>query len=116
MAKILLVEDNEMNRDMLSRRLAKKQFEVIIALGVILQGETAHAQNIARTITDSLQRIALDAEIPVIHEVLLLDNEEQAKARCIDTELNRGIEAARAALQMIKVVADVRHPHHHPHK
>jgi len=32
MAKILLVEDNEMNRDMLSRRLARKGFEVVIAV------------------------------------------------------------------------------------
>lgn len=32
MAKILLVEDNEMNRDMLSRRLTRRGFEVIVAL------------------------------------------------------------------------------------
>jgi len=32
MSKILLVEDNEMNRDMLSRRLARKGFEVVIAV------------------------------------------------------------------------------------
>ena len=32
MAKILLVEDNEMNRDMLSRRLARKGYEVVLAL------------------------------------------------------------------------------------
>ena len=32
MAKILLVEDNEMNRDMLSRRLARKGYEVVIAI------------------------------------------------------------------------------------
>lgn len=31
MAKILLVEDNEMNRDMLSRRLSKKGYEIIVA-------------------------------------------------------------------------------------
>ena len=33
MAKILLVEDNEMNRDMLSRRLIKKGYEVVMAIG-----------------------------------------------------------------------------------
>ena len=32
MSKILLVEDNEMNRDMLSRRLTRKGFEVVIAV------------------------------------------------------------------------------------
>ena len=33
MAKILLVEDNEMNRDMLSRRLVRNGFEVVIGCG-----------------------------------------------------------------------------------
>ncbi len=32
MAKILLVEDNEMNRDMLSRRLARRGYEMVIAV------------------------------------------------------------------------------------
>jgi two-component system, cell cycle response regulator DivK len=32
MAKVLLVEDNEMNRDMLSRRLARRGFEVVSAV------------------------------------------------------------------------------------
>ena len=32
MARILIVEDNEMNRDMLSRRLKRKKFEVIVAV------------------------------------------------------------------------------------
>lgn len=32
MAKVLLVEDNEMNRDMLSRRLARKGYDVVIAI------------------------------------------------------------------------------------
>ena len=45
MPKILLVEDNEMNRDMLSRRLARKGFEVIIAVdgqqGVDMAGSGA---------------------------------------------------------------------------
>jgi ActR/RegA family two-component response regulator len=34
MAKILLVEDNEMNRDMLRRRLTRRGFDVIVAVGV----------------------------------------------------------------------------------
>jgi CheY-like chemotaxis protein len=45
MAKILLVEDNEMNRDMLSRRLARKGYEVVIAVdgqeGIDLAGSCA---------------------------------------------------------------------------
>ena len=58
MSKILLVEDNEMNRDMLSRRLERKGFEVIIAVdgqqGVELAG------------SESPALILMDLSLPVI--------------------------------------------------
>jgi two-component system, cell cycle response regulator DivK len=44
MARILLVEDNEMNRDMLSRRLQRKGYEVLIAVDGGQGVEMAHAQ------------------------------------------------------------------------
>ena len=45
--------------------------------------------------------------IPVIHEVILVENAEQAEARSIGDELNRGREAAEAAVAMIDVMDDV---------
>jgi CheY-like chemotaxis protein len=44
MSKILLVEDNEMNRDMLSRRLQRRGHEVLIALDGVQGVELAHSQ------------------------------------------------------------------------
>ena len=45
MPRVLLVEDNEMNRDMLSRRLARKEYEVLVAVdgreGVVMAGSEA---------------------------------------------------------------------------
>lgn len=74
--------------------------DVIIALGVVIQGETAHADIIARTVATQLAEIAVRHEQPVINEVLLLQDEAQARERCFGTEINRGVEAARAALSM----------------
>ncbi len=80
----------------------------IIALGVILQGETEHAEHIGRSVTDSLQQIALATRIPVIHEVLTCKDEGQAEVRCLDPELNRGLEAARAAINISNLIAQLR--------
>ncbi len=87
---------------------ARGGFDAIIALGVIIKGQTAHADLIGRSITDSLQSIALRFRIPVIHEVLLVDNEEQARARTLGSTHNRGIEAARAALQIAEVMSEIK--------
>ena len=86
----------------------KKNADAIVALGVILQGETAHAQHLGQTVTSALQHISLEHGVPVIHAVLSLKNEAQAKKRCLEDEHNRGTEAARAAFEMANLVADLR--------
>lgn len=78
--------------------------DVVIALGVILRGSTAHADLIGSAITTQLLSIACDTMTPVIHEVLLLNDEQQAFARCIASTLNRGREAARAAISMLNLL------------
>ena len=45
MPKILLVEDNEMNRDMLSRRLTRKGYEIVIAVDGQQGVDLAHSEN-----------------------------------------------------------------------
>jgi 6,7-dimethyl-8-ribityllumazine synthase len=82
--------------------------DAIIALGVIIEGETQHAALIAKTVTDSLQQIGLTQRLPVIHEVLLVKNEAQAKARCLDVDINRGTEAARVATRMVQTLSSLR--------
>jgi CheY-like chemotaxis protein len=58
MPRILLVEDNEMNRDMLSRRLIRKGFEVLIA--------TDGQQGIEKTQSESPDIVLMDMSLPVV--------------------------------------------------
>jgi CheY-like chemotaxis protein len=57
MPKILLVEDNEMNRDMLSRRLERKGYTVVIALDGV--------EGVARAASDQPDLILMDMSLPV---------------------------------------------------
>ena len=82
---------------------ANRKCDVVIALGLILQGQTKHAEFIALSVSHALQQVALKHALPVIHEVLLVSSEEEARERCLGRELNRGIEAARAAFAMLRV-------------
>lgn len=78
--------------------------EAVIAFGVLLEGQTAHAQLISSAVTEALMRISLATRVPVVHEVLVVQDEAQARARCIEDDLNRGTEAARVALRMTEVM------------
>jgi len=87
--------------------LQRQKPACVIALGVILKGATAHAELVARSVTDALQSLAVSSCVPVINEVLLLEDEKQAYARCIGANLNRGKEAARAAAAMVDVFMEL---------
>jgi 6,7-dimethyl-8-ribityllumazine synthase len=86
----------------------KKKADAIIACGVIMRGETNHAKNLSRSVTDALQRIAVDYGVPVINVVLSFDNEDQASERCLGNRINRGTEAARAAVEIASVMSKLR--------
>jgi 6,7-dimethyl-8-ribityllumazine synthase len=81
---------------------ALRRHDVIIALGLVLQGKTRHADLIAESVANALQQVALKHALPVIHEVLLVGTEEEARERCLGKDLNRGTEAARAAFSVLR--------------
>jgi 6,7-dimethyl-8-ribityllumazine synthase len=84
---------------------AEQKLAAIICLGVILRGQTVHAAHIGEAVSRALMDIQVRYEVPVIHEVLLLENEEQARARCMSKTHNRGAEAAQTALKMTRILA-----------
>ncbi|AEO65774.1 340145f9-a3aa-461d-ab33-99abc33cdade [Thermothielavioides terrestris] len=77
-------------------------FDAIIAIGVLIKGETMHFEYIAGSVSDGLMRVSLDTGVPVIFGVLTVLNDEQAKARAgiIEGSHNHGEDWGLAAVEM----------------
>jgi len=90
-----------------AKLMQRSDISCIIALGLIIRGDTHHADLVASSVTQSLQDLAVKNCLPVIHEVLLVEDEKQAHARCVAASMNRGREAARAAAGMIDVFSEI---------
>ncbi|MBO0868757.1 MAG: 6,7-dimethyl-8-ribityllumazine synthase [Micromonosporaceae bacterium] len=74
--------------------------DAVVALGVVVRGETAHFEYVCRSVTDGLTRVALDESTPVAHGVLTVDTIEQAldRAGLPDSAEDKGWTATLAAL------------------
>jgi 6,7-dimethyl-8-ribityllumazine synthase len=86
----------------------QKTADAVLALGVILKGSTTHAEHLSHSVTNALQQIALEHGVPVINAVLAFENELQARERCLEKRINRGIEAARVAIQIANLMSELR--------
>lgn len=90
----------------LARRKSQRP-EAVICLGVILRGKTTHADHVGQTVSHQLATLAMETGVPIIHEVLLLENAAQARARCLAEKTNRGAEAAHTALSMAGLMREL---------
>ncbi|MGQ0548794.1 MAG: 6,7-dimethyl-8-ribityllumazine synthase [Armatimonadota bacterium] len=85
---------------LVAQRLARTgRYAAIICLGCVIKGETRHFDLVAENAAAGLRRVALETGVPVINEVLAVFDPAQAAARAGD-KVNRGEEAAHAAIQM----------------
>jgi 6,7-dimethyl-8-ribityllumazine synthase len=82
--------------------------DAVLAFGLLWEGETMHANLIATAVTNALLDISLRLKLPVLHEVIVVRTEEQARERCLGTTINRGTEAARAAVRMLQALDGIR--------
>lgn len=83
-----------------AQRLAA-QFDVVVALGVIIRGGTPHFEYVSSAVTDGLGRVALDTGTPVGFGILTCDTAEQAldRAGLPRSSEDKGREAAAAAVE-----------------
>jgi 6,7-dimethyl-8-ribityllumazine synthase len=81
--------------------------DAVIALGVVIQGDTPHFDYVCAGATDGLMRVQLDSGIPVGFGLLTVDTEQQAldRAGLKDSKEDKGAEAAEAAVLMARLNA-----------
>ena len=79
----------------------------VIALGVVIRGETAHFDFVAGECASGLQRAALHTSTPMVFGVLTTDTMQQAIERADPAAGDKGGDAARAALEMADLLVKI---------
>ncbi|MFC1600252.1 6,7-dimethyl-8-ribityllumazine synthase [Patescibacteria group bacterium] len=82
--------------------IKNSKLDVIIALGIVIKGETDHYDHVTRETAHMLAKLSLDLNVPIIQGVISAPNRELAKARTF-----RGKEYARTAVQMVHTLKNL---------
>jgi 6,7-dimethyl-8-ribityllumazine synthase len=94
--------------------LAVQGFDAVIALGVIIRGNTPHFEYVSSAASDGLSRVALDHGVPIGFGLLTCDNEQQAldRAGLEGSREDKGYEATSAALLTAVTLRRIRRREH----
>jgi len=74
------------------------RYEALVAIGMVIRGETYHFEVVANESARGVMQIALESGLPIANGILTTDDEAQAEAR-----LEKGAEAVRVALEMARL-------------
>ena len=91
-----------------SKLMESGKYDAVVALGVVIQGSTAHASYINGQVSKALGELALKFGIPAIYGVVTTENIEQAIERSGTKAGNRGADAARSAIEMANLLKALR--------
>lgn len=78
-----------------------KKYSAIIALGVIIRGDTPHAEYIASEVSKGIGKISYKTKIPAAFGIITADTIEQAIERSGTKAGNKGYQAAQSAIEMV---------------
>jgi 6,7-dimethyl-8-ribityllumazine synthase len=83
---------------------ASGKYNAIVCLGAVIRGATPHFDFVANECAKGLAQVMLDSGVPVGFGVLTTDNLEQAIERAGSKAGNKGVDAAAAALETVRVL------------
>ena len=82
---------------------AGKPYDAAIALGCVIRGDTIHFEIVSTESSRALMELAVSKRFPLGNGILTVNTEAQAWARARASELNKGGDAARAAIAMLRI-------------
>ncbi|ETB02620.1 6,7-dimethyl-8-ribityllumazine synthase, partial [Mycobacterium avium subsp. paratuberculosis 10-4404] len=87
-----------------------RNHDAVVALGVVIRGQTPHFEYVCDAVTQGITRVSLDASTPVANGVLTTDNEQQAldRAGLPESAEDKGSQAAGAALSAALTLRELR--------
>ena len=83
------------------KELSKQNFNVIIAIGCIIKGETDHYDYICQAVSNGVMNVSIKSNIPVLFGVLTCQNSQLAFERSRDNDFNKGFEVGNATKKLL---------------
>jgi 6,7-dimethyl-8-ribityllumazine synthase len=83
-------------------------YDGVVALGCVIRGETSHYDYVCSSVERGVTQLMLEYKKPIGFGVLTTENEDQALARAGGAMGNKGAEAAEVAVEMIKVLKEIK--------
>ena len=80
-----------------------RPYHAVIALGCVIRGDTIHFEIVSMESSRALMDLAVERKVPLGNGIITVNTEEQAWARARPNELNKGGDAARAAVAMLRI-------------
>jgi len=95
---------------LIAKEIALQQdVDAVICLGAVIRGATPHFEYVSSEVTKGIAMVSLETRKPVIYGVLTTDSVEQAIERAGTKAGNKGFSAASAALEMLSLMAEIKH-------
>ena len=83
------------------------KFDAVIALGVVIRGDTPHFDYVAGEAARGIMEAGLQTGVPVMFGVITADNEQQVIERCGEGPANKGYEAAVSAVEVANLFREM---------
>lgn len=95
---------------LVSHFVANAHVDAVVAIGVIIRGDTAHFEYVAEPVSHALQSMAVESGVPIGFCVLTTNTEQQALDRAGGIHGNKGYESALSVVETVQAIGKISGP------